>query len=189
MSGNLAHTLTPMLLLVMAACVERDLRCADLPGRGHYCLQPTTIVAPFEAQQEVDATYNGRVEKMIVGIEVDANGMRFTGLTPFGQKLVQVSYDNRQVTSAMPPDARLNPALIVALLQLALWPVDAVQTGLSEPLTIEESYGQRRIFANYETVLTVSYFGTKTPYHRLRVAFPSAGIELDVKTLSDAEKK
>jgi hypothetical protein len=189
MSGNLARMLTPALLLVIAACTERDPRCPDLSGRGRYCLQPTTFVAPFEAQQKVDVTLNGRLEQMIVGIEVDADGMRLTGLTPFGQKLVQVSYDNRDVTSAMPPDARLNPALLVALLQLALWPTDTVRTGLSAPLTIVESYSQRRIFAGDEMVLTVSYFGTKTPYQRLRLIIPSVGIELDVETLSDGEKE
>lgn len=179
----------PMLLmmfaavLTLAACGERDSRCAELPWGGRYCLQPTTAIAPFEAQQKVEVSFNGRHETMIVDIEADTNGLQFVGLTPFGHKLVQVSYDNREAKAATLPDARLDPALLVALLQLALWPADAVRAGLGAPLVLEEGGGQRRILANDKLVLDINYADVLVPHRRLHLALPSAGLELNVVTL------
>jgi hypothetical protein len=174
-------------LLATAACAGLDPRCTGLPGGGRYCLQPTTAIAPFETQQKVEAAFDGRRETMIVEIEADANGIRLAGLTPFGHKLVQMSYDNREATATVRPDPRLDPALIMALLQLALWPADAVRAGLGARLTLEEGDGQRRILMDGESIMTVSYAGSVAPYRRLHLALPSAGLELDVETLFDME--
>jgi hypothetical protein len=176
-------------LLATAACAGLDPRCAGLPGGGRYCLQPTTAVAPFEAQQKVEAAFDGRRETMIVDIEADANGMRVVGLTPFGHKLVQMSYDNSGATATATPDRRLDPALMMAFLQLALWPADSVRAGLGARLTLEEGDGERRILMDGESILTVRYVGAAAPYRRIYLALPSAGLELDVETLLDTEKQ
>ena len=175
-------------LLAMAACAGPDPRCAGLPGGGRYCLQPTTAVAPFETQQKVEAAFGERRETMIVEIEADANGMRLAVLTPFGHKLVEMRYDNREATAAATPDPRLDPALTMALLQLALWPADAVRAGLGAGMTIEEGGRQRRILLAGEILMIVNYTGDAAPYRRLQLALPAARLELDVETLSDMEK-
>jgi hypothetical protein len=175
------------LLLAIAACAGPDTRCASLPGGGRYCLQPTTAIAPFEAQQKVEAAFGGRRETMIAEIEADANGMRLVVLTPFGQKLVQIGFDNRDAQAMTRPDPRLDPALILALLQLALWPAEAVRAGLGERLALEEFDGQRRILMDGNAILAVRYVGTAAPYRRLHLVLPSAGLELDVETLLDTE--
>jgi len=171
-------------LLALSACAtdQREPHCAVLIGGGEYCLQPTTAISPFELTQKVDASLRGRRETLIVELEADADGIRFAGLTPFGHKLLQIGYDNRAATATLLPDSRLSPSLLIALLQLALWPADAVRTGLQTPLTLEESAGQRRIIFRDEATLTIDYQGD-SPHRRMHLTLPAAGIELDIENL------
>lgn len=174
----------------MTACGERDTRCADLPGAGRYCLQPSTTMKPFEVQQKVDLRFNGRRETLIVELEVDSAGLRLAGLTPFGQKLLQISFDNatRKATLiAGPPGAQFDPALLVALIQMALWPSAAVDAGLAAPLVLEED-AQRRVYLNQgRPLMIVTHQGAAPPYSSLQLAMPDAGIEIDVENLSQVE--
>lgn len=183
MNALLARVLMLVLVIGIAACTEHDPCCASLPGGGHYCLQPTTALAPFDAQQKIEVIFNGRRETIIVEIESDADGLRFIGLTPFGHKLMQVSYDNHAAKSATMPDTRLDPALLLALLQLSLWPADVVRNGLSMSLTLEESDNTRRILSGDDILLTVKRTGSKLPYRQLRLTIPSVGFVIDVENL------
>jgi len=176
----------PMLgafsLLAASACTPDDERCAQLPGGARYCLQPTSLLAPFEVQQKLEITYGGQRETLIVELEVDANGMRFAGLTPFGQKLVQASYDNRTVTASRLPDKRLPPALVLAMLQMAWWPAANVRAGLGDAAVLDEGGGQRTISADGKLLVEVGYTGGP-PARDMHIAFPPAGIEIDITTL------
>lgn len=173
------------LLLAISACGERDPHCADLFGGGTYCLQPSTAVAAFEAQQKVDLWIDGRRDTLIVEFEVDGAGLRLVGLTPLGHKIVQLNYDNRAVTATtLPADSRLSPALLVAMLQLALWPAEAVRAGLEAPLTLEEGADRRRILNRGEPAVTIERTGSQPPYRRLQFAVQGAAIELSIETLS-----
>lgn len=180
-----ASILTPVLVLLMAvaACTESDPRCASLPGGGRYCLQPTSSTQPFDAQQKVEAVFNGQRETMIVELEVDAAGMRFAGLTPFGQKLLQASYDNLAVKADVLPDKRLDPALFMAFLQIALWPAESVRAGLGDSAVLEEREGQRRVLDNGRLVMQVGYTGGRLAPGDMHIVFPAAQMELDVTTL------
>jgi hypothetical protein len=177
--------LIALLLAVTASCGdgEHNARCAALIGGGGYCIQPSTAVAPFEIQQKVEFRIRGQSETMIVELETDAAGMRFVGLTPFGQTLLRVGYDNQTTTASTLPDARLPPALLIALMQIALWPADSVRAGLEAPLRLEETAGQRRLLNGDLTTLTINYSGDQPPYRRMQIAIPAAEIELDVETL------
>jgi hypothetical protein len=176
------------LLLATAACsIGEDEgqwgQCATLIGGGRYCLQSSATIVPFEAQQKVEVRIRGQQETMIVELEVDAAGMRLAGLTPFGHSLLKASYDNRTVTATQLADARLSPSLLIALLQIALWPADALRVGLEAPLRLEERAGQRSILNGDKVTLTINYTGNQPPYRRMQIVIPVAGIELDVETL------
>jgi hypothetical protein len=177
------------LVNALAACSPGDPRCARLPGGGAYCLQPTAAVPPFDVQQKLEIVFSGRRETMIVELEVDADGMRFAGLTPFGHKLVQASFDNREVSAQVQPDKRLDPALLLAMLQLALWPAERVRAGLSDALALEERAGQRRILDNGNLVMEVDYTGDRLASGDMRIVFPAAEIEITVTTLDTERTK
>ena len=189
MSRLIFHALSLLSLLAVAACSGVDPGCARLPGGGSYCLQPTTLIAPFEVQQRVDMTFNGQRETMIVELEVDAEGMRFAGLTPFGHKLVQAHYDNLQVTADVLPDKRLDPVLLFAFLQIALWPADSVRGGLDGALRLGESVSKRQVFKDDRLIVDVSYTGIRPPYGNMRIDFPLAGMEIEVTTLDGQATK
>ncbi len=169
-------------LAFTAGCTTRDPLCANL-GAGDYCIQPTTSVAAFGVQQKVSATFRGRSETIMVALEVDAAALNMAAITPFGQKLIQVNYDNNKLTATTLPDARLTPALLVAFLQLALWPADAVRAGLSPQLTLQEGSGTRRIMHNDQVVMTVDYGDAKVPPSRLHITVPAADLALDIDNL------
>ncbi|MGH6627205.1 MAG: DUF3261 domain-containing protein [Burkholderiaceae bacterium] len=184
MNSVLARALAPALLLTVAACAGHDSRCAALPGGGRYCLQPTAAVAAFEVEQKVEATFSGRRETLIASIEADAQRLSFVGLTPFGHKLVHVVYNNQAASAITLADQRLDPALLLALLQLTLWPADAVRAGLTPPLTLEERPGLRRILSGDQALMSVSYTGAQPPYQQMRIALPPASLDLDVQSLA-----
>ena len=170
------------LLSACGALNRLDSSCAELPGGGSYCLQPSTDLAPFDLQQKVESTLQGRRETLIVEFESDAKGLRFAGLTPFGQKLLQVSYDNHVATAQTLPDARLSPTMLLALLQMALWPADSVRRGLAPTLRLEEDARQRRVLRADRLLLSIDYSAASTP-NRLHVLVPSLPLELDISPL------
>lgn len=183
---KLTRLLTATLLLATAACSETDPQCPALIGGGSYCLQPTTAVAPFDVQQKVDSRFRDRRETLIVELEVDATGLRFAGLTPFGQKLIQLGYDNRSASATTIPDSRISPALLVALLQLAQWPADAVRAGLEAPLTLEEHGQQRRILNRGEPTLTIEYGDGQAPWRKIHMIVHAADLELTIEPMDAA---
>lgn len=176
------------LLLTAAACSlgESEGQCAALIGGGRYCLQSSTTIAPFEVEQKVEASFRGKQETMIVKLEVDAAGMRFVGLTPFGHSLLSASYDNRTATVTQSVDTRLPPIMLIALLQIALWPGDALRAGLEAPLRLEEKDGQRRILNRDSVTLTINYIGIQPPYQRIKLDFKGVAIQIDIETLPEA---
>jgi hypothetical protein len=184
-------TLVLVGVLVLSACSEGEYKreCAALIGGGRYCLQPTTARTPFEVQQKVEASLRGRRETLIVNIESDADGLRVIGLTPFGHKVLQVTYDNRAASAPTLPDRRLSPTLLVALLQIALWPTDAVLAGLETPLTLEEGSNVRRILNGDEPTLSIEHSVGEPPWHKMRLIVHAADLELDIETLPDVSKE
>jgi uncharacterized protein DUF3261 len=170
-------------LLAVTACNEQHLQCVALISGGSYCLQSSATVTPFEVQQKVDTHFRGRSDTLIVELEVDAAGLRFVGLTPFGQKVLQLNYDNRAVSATTFTDSRINPALLVALLQLTLWPADAVRAGLEAPLTMEETIHRRNILNRDELTMSIDRSSGQPPYRRIQISVPTADLKLVIETL------
>ena len=181
---NLLRCLILGSLLFIAACSEQDPRCARLSHGSQYCLQPTTALAAFDAQQIVKVSFAERKETLIIELESGADGLRLVGLTPFGQKLLQMHYDNSNINVTTAPGANFDPVLLVSLLQLTLWPADSVRQGLNADMSLEESGNSRRILYRNETILTATRIGTKPPYDRIILSIPSVKLEIDIKSLT-----
>ena len=182
--------LLPLLLvvtLVGTSCIRQDSHCTTLMGNGRYCLQPTTTMVPFEVQQKVEATIKSHHETMVTEIAVNAGGMQMIVLTPFGHKLMHVSYNNDEANALVSPDFRLDPATMIAMTQLALWPIESVRKGLNSPLRLEESSGKRRYFANDKLVLEVQYADAMDPANKFQLLLPSVELMLNIETLSEVE--
>ena len=188
----MTNTLIKLFLVVLlpgtlSACIHPKSGCTVLPGGGQYCLQPTSAIQPFEVQQKVEATFKGRHETMITEIEVNANEFNFVGLTPFGQKLVHISYDNQSVITRTIPDKRLDPTIMLALIQLSLWPAESVRMGLSKSLVLEETDSQRSIIAGKQVIMQMHYTDNTMPHQALEVALPTMEMILEVVSLPETE--
>ncbi len=180
----------PLILAAMllnTSCLRQDSHCTTLMGNGRYCLQPTTTMLPFEVQQKVEATIKSHHETMVTEIAVNSEGMQMIVLTPFGHPFVHVSYNNNEAKVLVSPDSRLDPAMMIAMAQLALWPVDSVRKGLNLPLRLEESAAKRRYFANDKLVLEVQYADVMVPANKFKLSLPSVDLTLDIEALPEVE--
>ncbi len=176
--------------LLVAGCESDGSSCTTLPGGLRYCLRSTETIAPFDAQQKVDMTFDGRRETMIAQLEADADGIRFVGMTPFGQKLLQVSFDNFAVTAETLPGKGLDPVLLLALVQVATWPAEQVRAGLDGAEVIDDALNsepaQRRIVKDGKDIVVIRYTRGRSPGGDMRIALPDAGVEFSITNLDSA---
>ena len=179
--------------LLLVGCSEKGV--VNLPGGGSYRLQPSTALTPFEALQKVDIHFGERTETLIATIEVDKNMARFVGLTPFGHKLIEASYDNIVAHAEKMPDSRLEPEFLFAILQIALWPIDSVRAGFGETAIVEENCQphvqqanhspacQRRVRIDENMLIEIAYTGHSTPFEKLKIVYPYASASIEITTL------
>lgn len=175
------------LSLILAACTGSTGRCAHFPGGGRYCL----VDGPwpeYAVEQATTVNFGDKPLHLIARIQSGKDGLRFAGVTPLGQTMFQVSWENGTLRSELPPALadRLDVALFPALLQLATWPAAQAREGLSDGLTLIEKDGQRIVSDGPKNILIVSWEGTSLPYQRLRIEAPAARLLIEARTLDEA---
>lgn len=173
--------------LALAACAHLDASCSALPGGGNYCLQSSERIPAFEVQQKIDFTFKEQRETMIAQLEVDKQGMRIVGLTSFGQKLVQASFDNEHVKADLMPDKRLDPAFLLGVIQLSTWPLEEVRHGLSAHYRLEGDSVQRRLFDGDVLILKIDYTRGRSPSDDLVIEFPTLGMSMQITNLESVD--
>lgn len=174
-------------LLILSACSSLPSHCTKLPGGAQYCLQDTRLGPVLELQQEVSISYQDKRETMIASIENDAKHLDFVGLTPFGQKILHMHYDNQLASARLTPDQRLSPALMLSLLQIALWPADAVQTGLDAGSKVVQQDQRRTIYHGEQLLMQVDYADLAVPYRHMMINLPPAKLQLDIRDIPDSQ--
>lgn len=178
-----------LALLWLTGCAgpapKPSAECTGIPGVGRYCLQQSTELAPFSVQQKVDLHFRNKHDTLIAQLENDASGMRFLGMTPFGMTLVQINFDNQEAQSVRSASKRLPPALLIGLLQIALWPQAAVQRGLGSEARVLDATGSRRIVVEGNTVLQVQHDDSPSPYQSLQIEVPDMELRLNIQTLPE----
>ena len=178
--------------LLLASCQPAQPGCARLPGGGAYCLQNGTALAFSTLQQSVLIAGEQRLT-LLTRIENDARGLRFAAMTPLGQTLLFVSWENGILHAQLPPAlaSRLDPALLPALVQIAMWPSDAVRAGLSPELELIEEPQHRRLRrrdgSGGDDILDISWEGN-LPYQRLCIVAP-AGLRIDARAIDDPTRE
>ena len=147
----------------------------------------TAAVMPFDVQQKIDMTRDGRRETLVVQLEVDALGMRMVGTTPFGQKLLQVAFDNRQLRLDAWPDKRLDPVLLMSLVQIATWPAGSVSQGLGDAAVLQDSSAARGVYRHGKPVVLIGYTRASPPFGNMAMTLPVAAIDLDIVNLDNPD--
>ncbi len=103
-------------------------------------LPPSTLARPLAWQQRLQATVQGRAQPPLDALlEADETAVRLALVGP-GQTLARLTWDGRQLQVERGrgwPDA-VPPERVLSDLQLALWPLAALQSALPPDATLRE---------------------------------------------------
>lgn len=174
------------LVLAVSSCSSSPSgACANLPDGGFYCLQSAATVPAFVLQQKADFNFGGQRQTLILSIESGADGIRLAGLTPFGHKVLELNYDNRIASVSAQQDRRLSPELLIALLQITLWPADVVRNGLDPTPGLEDNKDIRQLLREGKPVMTIEHGRKNYNDYRIRMIISTIPLELTLEQLPD----
>jgi hypothetical protein len=126
-------------------------------------LAPPDAVGARRASQVIRAAYGARAVTLRTAIEVNAAGLEVVGVSATGQRLFTARYDGTKISAEKSPfvPASLDPARVLADMQLALWPLPAVQAAFAgRGLAVSEPFaGMRRLMRGDRLLAEVHYAG------------------------------
>lgn len=179
------RVIAALLALFLSACTGSG-NCVRLPAGAQYCLMDGPW-PEYSAEQAATVSFQDKTMRLITRVQSGEKGLHFAGVTPLGQTVIQVSWENGALHGDMPPPLsdRLDGRLFPALLQIATWPAEEVRKGLPGGLALIEKEGRRIVSDGQQDILIVSWEGKTLPYQRLRFEAPAVRLLIDVQTLDD----
>jgi len=125
-------------------------------------------VATVEARSELTASFmkgsERRTTRMLLVLEADKSGLKILGVTPAGIPLftfAQVPGGEMQTTVAGAVDV-IEPDRILADLQLCLWPLEILESGLPPEFSVRQTEATRQLEHAGVTLVDVTYTGAVT---------------------------
>lgn len=117
-------------------------------------LAPQTLGSSITVRQQITAHFGDDTRQLQVALKVAPRDLKLIGLTALGQRLFTLSWNGQraEVTSAVEPLADIDPAHILADLQLAYWPLPALRAALPADLRLEQ-YGTARVLWRNDQLL------------------------------------
>ncbi|MEO8062544.1 MAG: DUF3261 domain-containing protein [Pseudomonadota bacterium] len=143
------------LAVLLTGCATQVQHTAKVPLAAPGDLSPRT------ASQVIHAVYGARAMTLSTAIQLDATSLKVVGLTATGQRLFTVSWNGTAVSaqkSTFVPD-NVDPERVLADVQLALWPLPAVQKSFGKAgLEVTEPFaGVRRLRRGDALIAEVHY--------------------------------
>jgi hypothetical protein len=149
-------------VLLLSGCATQVQRSAEVP------LASPTAVSARSASQVIHAIYGARAMTLSTAIQNDASGLDVVGLTATGQRLFTVRWDGTAVSarrSAFVPDA-VDPQRVLADMQLALWPLAAVQAAFGKSgLEVTEPFAGVRRLRRGDTLVAEVHYASADPWN------------------------
>ena len=177
-----------LIVLLLAGCrppVAPDVYVAPgVPFR----LCPPRANRDFFVNQEVVFHFpGGRQETAIAVIENKGGTLSLVASTPMGQTLfiVRVKGAEVSVDARIPIPGDLDPRVLPALVEFALWPAEAVRASLGAGIRFEEDGPRRTLWRKDKVVWTVTREGEAPPFRRLVLENPALGMSVVIRTLAD----
>lgn len=177
-----------LALLLLAGCRAPHTGPVRLERGAPFTLCPPGAGPAFFATQEVVFTpAQGEPETFLTTVESTPERLSLVASTPFGQTLftVQVGRDGVQVDRRVPLPAWLDLRLLPALVQLAHWPVAALQAGLGRGLTLEEAGPLRTLRKGSRVLLELRREGPGLPCRQVDLRLPERGVQVRITTLEE----
>lgn len=134
-----------LLAALLSACAS--VPAAIAPGE-FPLLPPASYGRSVQLQQVLHAAYGGNEGSLQCVVDIGPERVLVVGLTAAGQRVFRISWDGTRIEaerSPMAPDA-IQPQRILSDLQLALWPLAALQSAAGEDWQVSEPRpGVRRL--------------------------------------------
>ena len=142
----------------------------------------------FFANQEVQFRFpGGRQETVMAAIENRGGSLNLVASSPMGQTLFEVRVHGTEVRvdTRIPIPGDLDPRVLPALVEFALWPEEALRPGLGEGIRLEADGARRALLRKGRPVWTVVREGDAPPFRTLVLENPALGMSVRIRTLED----
>lgn len=182
------HLAVLILGLMLGACTTLPNGCLRLAPDGWYCPAFATWPA-FETEQATTVRFRDQSMQLLTRIQSDREGVRLVAVSPLGQTILAASWQGGQLNATLPPglNDKLEPALLPALLEIALAPAPTVRAGLGGALEIIDSAQRRDIVSARGTEIAISWQGAALPYDALRINVRRLGLVIESQSITEEE--
>ncbi len=172
--------------LLVVSLVSLIAGCATAPPPLLEPIAPAALGESIEVRQQVTARFHGRTRVMQVALKVAPTDLTLIGLSAIGQRLFTLSWNAGHTTLTSDVDTlnRLDPSRILADLELAYWPVAALQAALDPDLRLEQQGTSRTLWRADELLWFASSDGPDRWRSALTIYNASQGYRLDIRPLS-----
>ena len=177
------------LLSLLSACQSFKAR----NGSDQLPLLPqNTWQGSIQVNQSLEINYEGHNWQGIAVLSMSADKLTMVHLSPLGQRLFTLTYENGKAAPETNADTLLAgqtipAATIVSLLQLATWPVGALSPYYQGDWRLESDELNRQVFYQDERVVTVTRAGMMAKANSepwpTSIHIQNAQIDMNIKTL------
>jgi hypothetical protein len=177
-----------LLLFLFLGCRRPDSGAVQLAWGVPFRLCPPESAPDFFVNQEVLFSLpGGGRETLLAAVENRGGALSLVASSPLGQTLFIVRMKSGAVTvdARVPLPGRFDPRLLPALVQFALWPLEAVRTGLGPGGVCVDDGPRRTLLRKGKVVWTVLRVGPAPPYQTLVLEDPGMGVTLRIRTLDE----
>jgi len=138
-----------------------------VPETAHAPLAAPDAVGSRSASQVIHAAYGAHSVVLRTAIETGPGKLDVVGVTATGQRVFSAHYDGKTIDakkSPFVPDT-LDPERVLADMQLALWPLPAVQAAFRERgLTVTEPFAGLRRMTRGDTLIAEVHYAGADPW-------------------------
>ncbi len=151
-----------VVLMLLTGCVTHVQTAAKVP------LAAPAALSARSATQVIHAVYGARSMTLSTAIQLDATSLKVVGLTATGQRLFTASFDGTVVDaqkSAFVP-GNVDPERMLADVQLALWPLPAVQESFAKAgLEVTEPFAGVRRLRHGDVLIAEVHYASADPWN------------------------
>ncbi len=154
-------------------------------------MAPATLGASVEVRQQITARFRGDTRSLQVALKVAPHDLTLIGLTAVGQRLFTLSWNGGETTLVSPVDELedIDPARILADLQLAYWPLPALRAALPDDLRLEQYGTARTLWRDGELLWFASSETAERWASPLTLYNARLGYRLTIEPLALGERK
>jgi hypothetical protein len=162
--------------LLLAGCVHAPPPAAPAADPAAVPASPTSAprvfaspeaLSPRSASQVIHAAYGSRVATLRTGVQIDSAGLKVVGVTATGMRLFSASFDGQRVSAERSPfvPKEVSPERVLADMQLALWPLAALQSAYAESKqTVSEPVPGVRRLVNGDRLVAEVHYASDDPW-------------------------